>query len=132
MKPQPLNLNMERDVRRISEYITEIVSEAFRMMEEDKRELQETIKTEVCGLLDKVEQHIKSACEFYLKYKDKPDLLVKRYPEYKADLTLFTKDVPFAVPFDERLFNPLWFDYDRYNEWLFKLAFKDVLKGDKR
>jgi len=67
-------------------------------------------------LLSKVKQRIKSACEFYLKYKDKPELLFEEKREYRVILAhLFGDDK----------------DTSRYNEWLFKLAFEDVLKEKK-
>ena len=103
MKPKPLDLNMKSEVKRISNYIVEIVSEAYPMMEEDKQELKGTIEMELDDLLVKVKQRINSACEFYLKYKDNPELLVK----------IKIKNV------------------NAYNEWLFKLAFKEVLKNEK-
>jgi len=58
--------------------------------------------------LEKFKQRLKSACEFYLRYKDRPDLLRKEQKfnyEKKGIQTL-----------------------DKYNTWLFKLAFKDVFK----
>jgi len=62
----------------------------------------------------KLKQRLKSACEFYLRYKDKPELLIKEYPEYKEEL-------------DEEG----WWFSSEYNNWLFKLAFKDVFKEEK-
>ena len=43
------------------------------------------------GFIDKsirkeLKQRIKSACEFYLRYKDKPELLMKEHPEYKKEV----------------------------------------------
>jgi len=66
-------------------------------------------------------EDVKSACEFYLKYKDSPKLLMRDFPEYKKKVDYFLEGMvitPTAIV--------------KYNEWLFKLAFKDVLKGDKR
>jgi len=63
-----------------------------------------------------IEKYIKRcfrvACEFYLKYKDEPELLFEEKREYRVILAhLFG---------DEK-------DTSRYNEWLFKLAFKSIL-----
>ncbi|MCD6434794.1 MAG: hypothetical protein J7L15_00150 [Clostridiales bacterium] len=72
---------------------------------------------------------VKSACEFYLKYFNKPKVFVKENPEYEQDLDKFILDrlSPDAFKYDLE-----FFDYDGYNEWLFKLAFKDVLDGGDR
>jgi len=62
-------------------------------------------------------ERIKSACEFYLRYKDKPELLVKECSKYKEDAKQFI--------FNKKL---NWYLKDQYNEWLFRLAFKGVLE----
>ncbi len=74
----------------------------------------------------KVLQRIKSACEFYLRYKDKPELFRKEQPQYLDDFCngviskivlnteTKTKDI---IP--------------KYNEWLFKLAFGIKMKTMK-
>ena len=56
-----------------------------------------------------IRQHLKSACEFYLRYKDKPHLLIREYPKYEKQARKFIDDV------------------EKYNDWLFKLAFGGVL-----
>ena len=69
-----------------------------------------------------LKQRIKSACEFYLRYKDNPALLINEYKEYIDELirkNLIKKN--FAK-------QGLIIYNDKYNEWLFKLAFKGVLK----
>jgi len=61
-------------------------------------------------IIDLYKQRLKSACEFYLKYKDKPELFDKeQYKNYVRQI--------------------FWSSIDNYNDWLFKLAFKDVLEG---
>ena len=115
---------------------------------------------------------LKSACEFYLRYKDKPKLLIEEYPELlyitptikhlindldnlmteyavnknfigrkmveslgiARDINRLTKEIDKNL---KRLFKLIrreikidFSSLDDYNEWLFKLAFKDVL-GDK-
>ena len=117
-------------------------------------------------------EDVKSACEFYLKYKDKPKLLIEEYPELlyitptikhlindldnlmteyavnknfigrkmveslgiARDINRLTKEIDKNL---KRLFKLIrreikidFSSLDDYNEWLFKLAFKDVL-GDE-
>jgi len=64
-----------------------------------------------------IKQRLKSACEFYLRYKDNPDLLIKEHPELKC-----------------KKFEGWIFDFkggvieEDYFEWLFKLTFKGVME----
>ena len=70
---------------------------------------------------------IKSACEFYLKYKDNPELLAEEHPEY------FSYIYKFEVVGDCKnvlVFKDILIDADQYNEWLFKLAFKPVFEDE--
>jgi len=65
-----------------------------------------------------MKQRIKSACEFYLKYKDKPALF---------------SDEQFTIRwgYDRgtgTYIVDLGNEYNEYNEWLFKEAFKGVLE----
>ena len=69
-----------------------------------------------------IKQRIKSACEFYLRYKDKPYLLIKEYPKYEKEVKQFETSDGIAV--DGEGFY--------YNKWLFKLAFKDVLGENEK
>ena len=73
--------------------------------------------------------NIKSACEFWLKYRDKPELLVKEHPEIVKKEIQKKKKV-FKFYSEENFIVWGYKDDIEYNEWLFKLAFKDVL-GDK-
>lgn len=76
--------------------------------------------------INKIKQQIKERCEFYLKYKDNPELLIKEHPKYEDEVV----GMCFAG----------WDDYYRknlivtvdYNKWLFKLAFKGVLDEQKK
>jgi len=102
MKPQPL------DLEKIEEEIID------RFNEHQPHELQEELDL----IKEVLKQRIKSACEFYLRYKDKPELLVKEHPEYKKELSSN------LLPLEELSY---W-EQLIYNEWLFKLAFKDVLE----
>jgi len=75
-------------------------------------------------------QSIKDACEFYLKYKDNPELFIKEFPMYKSEFV--RKCLTINLP-EERLWlsDGTVADKNKYNEWLFKLAFKDFIKGDE-
>jgi len=69
------------------------------------------------GDIDKIKQRLKSACEFYLRYKDNPELLIKEHPELKCKkLEGWIFDFKGGVIEED------------YFEWLFKLAFKGVME----
>lgn len=77
------------------------------------------------SIMKKVRQRIKSACEFYLRYKNHPELLVLEHEEYIDEL-LEKKLIK------QKLAKQGLIVYnEKYNEWLFRLAFKDIL-GDKQ
>jgi len=71
-------------------------------------------------------EDVKLACEFYLRYKNHPELLVVEHEEL-IDEMLKNKLIDYKharkglIVYDEK-----------YNEWLFKLAFKDVLDGGEK
>jgi len=54
------------------------------------------------------------------EYKDKPELLIHDFPEFEAEL---------REKFELRIPHYSW-AYTEYNEWLFKLVFKDVLEEE--
>jgi len=114
MKPEPLDLsNIEKDV--LNEYVVGI---SLKYIEEFQLEPEQIMKL-LSLLTQEIKQRIKSACEFYLKYKDKPKQLIIDYPEYEEEVKRFMKGMfisPIAII--------------KYNEWLFRLAFKDVMEGD--
>jgi len=66
-------------------------------------------------------EEVKSACEFYLRYKDKPELLFNDFPDYKE---IANKEKGIKLELD----GEYTYVTIEYNEWLFRLAFKDVLK----
>jgi len=73
----------------------------------DKKDVHPSHRTKVFEAKD-----IKSACDFYLRYRYNPELLAKEYPELK-----------------EEMIKRFGFDFAFWSEkWLFKLAFKDVFK----
>ena len=66
---------------------------------------------------------LKSACKFYLRYKDRPDLFEKEQKDLIDYDTWDYRHHTFVILKGNRAIE--------YNEWLFKLAFKDVF-GDKK
>ena len=77
------------------------------------------------GMVVYTQEDIKSACEFYLRYKDRPRKLWVENKDNKEYLKQLTKIF---------VMNPtpnILIRFDNYNEWLFKLSFKDVLGEDK-
>jgi len=90
-------------------------------LEEIKIIISDIGKKKAEQLVNYFKYKLKSACEFYLRYKDKPVLLFKNFPEYK-ELAIKDKAI---IPDLEGKFTWLTLDY---NEWLFKLAFKDIFK----
>jgi len=89
------------------------------------------------------------ACEFFLRYKDNPELLIKEHPEFKEEveriknryfgyLETLKKNYPEPVKIENDCITIITglikeeISISRayltdYNEWLFKLAFKGVL-----
>ena len=121
MKPE--HLDFDRKIKKISNYIIELLI-FTKLSNEEKKELKNTLETEIDELINKIKQRIKSAYEFYLKYKDKPELLIKEHPKYEKETKKFYKK---GRKTRHREIIGLW-HLDNYNEWLFKLAFKDVMK----
>jgi len=82
---------------------------------------------------DEFKQHIKSACEFYLRYKDHPGLLKDEAIKNRYILQISVKKIEqflhkISESYSRNGDTEYWFD--KYNNWLFKLAFKDVLKEE--
>ena len=78
-----------------------------------------------------VKQRIREACEFYLRYRDKPKLLMREYPEYKRRIKKeeFIPNMVFMDDYMKYILSVV--KYKEYNEWLFKLAFRGVLNEEK-
>ena len=71
---------------------------------------------------------IKSACEFYLRYKDNPnDLFINESWARCIQLDEFIQMLEDSTDRNEELTI-----LDEYNEWLFRLAFKGVLRDGNR
>jgi len=66
-------------------------------------------------------EDVKLACEFYLKYFDKPHKLKEDYPEIADEVDEIINETIEMTPEED--------GWSYYNKWLFKLAFKDVLGG---
>ena len=77
-------------------------------------------REEVRGKLLFDYKDIKSACEFWLRYKDNPELLIKEHSEYEKEVSNI-KEFSDKAFFREKKMR-------KYNEWLFRLAFKEVLE----
>ena len=89
-------------------------------------------------LIYEIKQRIRSACMFYLKYKDKPELLVKERPD-KAMIEIDYDTAEDIVKEIHRIVErygkveaqaTIRLKIIEYNEWLFKLSFKDVLENE--
>jgi len=106
-KPQPLDL--EETANRILKELSVISCIG------DSKGIQYSIKSNIIFF---VKQRLKSACEFYLRYKDKPELLEKENHKLWVKISNENRITTGKIT-------------DQYNEWLFKLAFKDVLKEEK-
>jgi len=68
---------------------------------------------------------VKAACSLYLRYKDKPALFVKEYPEYRGEVDEMWdkwKKQRSTIHSAKEAF------MREYNTWLFKLAFKDGIE----
>ncbi|MHA1225324.1 MAG: hypothetical protein ACTSPV_01110 [Candidatus Hodarchaeales archaeon] len=83
------------------------------------------------------EKDIKSACEFYLRYKDNPNgffyspyqNLINSKEMYLLIFELVRYSVLSKLP--PKKIEELMPKLQKYNEWLFKLTFKDVLMEEK-
>jgi len=119
-KPKPLNLD--------SEEIEELIAHKLKNLDTVIINVDEVpdIRTAIRVTIEEIKQRIKSACEFYLRYKDDPELLrieqeiepPEQFREYHAESK--TKNVSVVS----------W-NLQKYNEWLFRLAFKEVLKNEE-
>jgi len=117
-KPKPLDLEIYEEVDGAREEIIDLFYSNKKVDEKDIRRVFWHLKKNVI-------EDIKSACEFYLRYKDNPELLLEEYPEYEEKVKEIEKEAyqkEFYMEFVKNYF------LEKYNEWLFKLAFKDVLE----
>jgi len=72
-----------------------------------------------------IKKKVRSACEFYLRYKDKPELLVKEQDSFaiKNGFLALYKDI--KIKNDSEFLR-------KYNTWLFKHSFSDVFTEKER
>jgi len=81
-----------------------------------------------------LEQHIESASNFYLRYKDNPKLLIEEHPQLKGEFRkkfgrLIIGVINWMSKFDNCRVSLAVLKWKRdYNEWLFRTAFKRVIK----
>ena len=133
-KPKPLVLEIYEEVNGAREEIIDLFYSNKKVDEKDIRRVFWHLKKNVI-------EDIKSACEFYLRYKDNPELLIKNFPEYKIELAKIGLEELEIIQLRYSQFkHPRIFigmpegayinlkQVSEYNEWLFKLAFKDVLE----
>ncbi len=132
MKPKSLNLRIKYlSVNDLAKSSANMIIQGLTTKEQivgSKEEALGIIFDLVQEIVDnEVNPIIKSACEFYLKYEDNPDLLF----EDAFDITKNSDDFVQIKLDAERWIDKVKKDkerYNEYNEWLFKLTFKDVLK----
>jgi len=126
MNPQPLDLEDKNERVKLASEISEIWFLEYLKTyysEEDLEDVREELKKIKLEMRDFaifcierfIKQRLKSACEFYLMYKDNTSLLLKEHSKFE-EWWKYPNNM---------------FDYNKYNEWLFRLAFKDVLGDDK-
>ena len=77
--------------------------------------------------IEYIKERIEAACEFYLRYKDDPLLLVRDWDDSWdtgfEDVFEFIDEFSYWVGKDKKAWKR-----KKYNEWLFKLAFRGILK----
>ena len=79
----------------------------------DKKDVHPSHRTKVFEAKD-----IKSACDFYLRYKNNPELFEKE---------ILSKEPQRYEDIINKLRNE-WYNWEEhYDKWLFNLAFKDIL-----
>jgi len=82
------------------------------------------------AIINEIKQRIRAACKFYLKYKDKPELLGKDHPLF---IDKIDKMYRRRIEAEEALgpnYRPSRTLTNEYNERLFKEVFKDVLEEE--
>jgi len=139
-KLKPLDLDSETKIpdNELAQSCFEMILRALISDEKEfdtKEEALDCIFSLLDEFKDEIKNQIKSACKFYLKYKDDPELLIKDYPEYKKEIEERNKEfLSIAENLKQSLIPDvvkglvLSFKDKEYNEWLFKEAFKSVLE----
>ena len=131
MKPKPLDL---KELNKIADKIIEI----FCVVDDipypngtgiwgKDTEIYSTDKNETArskarkDIIREIKQRIRKACEFYLEYKDNPD-------EFEAEQEKLIKKENIEIYYNPEIVLDKNGKIIPYNEWLFKLAFRSVLK----
>jgi len=134
-KPKPLDLE---------EIKKEIKEEVLQWLYKEVKQPDKYLISIALGhAIRKTVERIRKACEFYLRYKDNPELLIKEHPKHKKEIEKIIKKEQIqvmnivvngillsrSVDYDkiERWMNEL----SKYNEWLFRLAFRVVFEDVK-
>ena len=126
MKPQPLNLEGIKNRKFIEDYAREILKEVKNIQETTLNKdifAHGIIFVFIRELIDDIEQRLKSACEFWLRYKDNPKLFSEEQFKIRWE---YYSDLGYLV------WNMNRKQWENYNEWLFRLAFKDVFEVEKK
>jgi len=123
-----LNAKNIEEKRKYDEY-WKVSEQVYRVLEKRiknliKKWLSTRIQNAIAEITKKVND-VKSACKFYLRYRDKPELLIKEHPEYKEKVNSIK--LRFVSENSELVDSMMWHYLSDYNEWLFKLAFKSIL-----
>jgi len=84
--------------------------------------------TELYLLYSKWKEYRKKE-DFFLRYKNKPKLLVEEYPEFKKEVEKFVHQKPEHEIVEDGKYDWYYIDMEGYNRWLFKVAFKGVVNG---
>jgi len=61
-------------------------------------------------------------CKFYLKYMDKPKLLIAHYPKLEKEVDKFVYKKPEHEIVEDAEYDWFYFDTKKYNSWLFRLV----------
>jgi len=159
-KPQPLDLEKFAELEHyqwavwtkymINNWTKENIERWKRQIKTPYSKLSEKEKESDRKWARKVMKRIKSACEFYLRYKDNPILLLREFPNFMREIETF-EGLRLVISNDRKSYTividpvgkteeeieeyaSMYRYYGeigmvehylrKYNEWLFKLAFK--------
>jgi len=127
-KPQPLDLKPEDLHNWYLEATKKLNPKSYnKEAQKPYRELSEEQKFIDKFIRKKILQRIKSACEFYLRYKDNPRLFLAKEADSKTVIS-YIREIQNVLGYK----NPHYIAWKLakidYNEWLFRFVFKDVLE----
>ena len=133
-EPKPLDLDNEVKIpdNELAQSCFEMILRAL-ISDEKEFDTEEEALDCIFSLLgefkDEIKGQIKSACEFYLRYIYNPWLLWEERHEFRSEkLREFMRDI---VENEDTAIEDS--AMSKYNEWLFKEAFKSVLgEGETR